>query len=121
MLNLTDKNGKGDKPMNNFDNIQSRLSLILTKEDMNRLKFRERKGEKEIIADVHGMKCNKAKIFINNIVNLVREAVRVIVIHGYNHGTAIKEMINNEYKNPHINKIISDRYNMGRTDILINF
>ena len=102
-----------------MNNIKFRLSLILTKEDMKRLEFKEKDGEKEVIADVHGMKCCEAKRFINNIINLAREAIKLIVIHGYNHGTSIKTMITTEYSNPHVKSINTNIHNMGRTEILV--
>ena len=100
-------------------NMELRLSLILTDADMRRLQFKEREGEKEIIADVHGMKCYQAKKFINNIINVIRDAVRLIIIHGYNHGTAIKNMINTDFHNPHVSSIEACDFNLGRTDILV--
>ncbi len=102
-----------------MNDIRFRLSLILTRDDMDRLQFSESNGEKEIIADVHGMKCYEAKKFVNNIVNLVRVSIKLIVIHGYNHGTAIKKMLNSEYSNPHVCQITTDNSNMGRTYIFV--
>ena len=100
-------------------NIEFRLSLILTKEDMKRLKIKERDGVKEITIDLHRMSCSQAKRFINNIINLVRESCRLILIHGYNHGTALKDMIRSDIENSHIEAIMADAHNLGRTDILL--
>ena len=71
--------------------VDDRLKMILTQEEINRLKITESNSEHiKIIADVHGMKCYEARRFINNIINIVRIAFQLVIIHGYNHGTAIK-------------------------------
>lgn len=98
-----------------MENIRLKLSLILTQENMNRLDFHEKEGE--IIVDVHGMKCCEAKRFINNIINISMRKVKITVIHGYNHGTAIRDMIRNGYQNSHIKYVIPDERNQGVTRI----
>lgn len=72
-----------------------------------------------MIVDVHGMKCPQAKRFINNIINVVRIVFRLIIIHGYNHGTAIKEMLAQNFSNNHIYEQFPDPRNQGVTHMLI--
>ncbi len=80
--------------------VISRLKLILTKDELDRISVQEKKnGKISITADVHGMKCNEAKRFI---INIVRIAFQIVIIHGYNHGTAIKEMLAQNFSNDHI-------------------
>ena len=55
----------------NYDYILTKLSFILSKNDMDRISLIS-KDEMRIIVDVHGMKCLQAKKFINNIINVVR-------------------------------------------------
>lgn len=100
------------------ENIRNRLSIIMTKDELKRLTFNQEKGEVEIVADVHGMKCVYAKRFLNNILNLSNQKIKLTVIHGYNHGTAIKDMINNGLGNSHIIKTYNDTTNIGRTFII---
>ena len=52
----------------NYDYILTKLSFILSKNDMDRISLIF-KDEMRIIVDVHGMKCIQAKKFINNIIN----------------------------------------------------
>lgn len=96
--------------------IKFKLSLILTQKDMNRLQFRDKEGE--IIADVHGMKCYEAKRFINNIINIAMTKIKLTIVHGYNHGTAIRDMIRQSYNNAHVRYIIPDQQNQGITRIM---
>ncbi len=100
--------------------VNSRLKMIFTQEEINRLKITEiDENQIRIIADVHGMKCSQARRFINNIINTVRVAFQLIVIHGYNHGTAIKDMLAENFSNSHIVKQHADFYNQGVTHMYI--
>ncbi len=96
----------------------NRLSIILTKDELKRLTLNQNKNGIELIADVHGMKCFQAKRFINNILNLSNQKMKLTVIHGFHHGTAIKDMIKNGLENRHIINIYNDQKNIGRTFII---
>ena len=72
-----------------------------------------------ITADVHGMKCYEARRFINNIINIVHTTFQLVIIHGYNRGTAIKEMLTQNFSNDHIFEQFQDPCNQGVTLMLI--
>lgn len=100
--------------------IRTRLRMVLTQSEMNRIKISEsRSGKIRITADVHGMKCCEARRFINNIINIVRTAFQLVIIHGYNRGTAIKEMLAQNFSNDHIYEQFPDPRNQGVTHMLI--
>lgn len=100
--------------------IRSRLELIFTQDEMHRLSIDEASGSTlKIVADVHGMKCFQAKRFINNIINIVRATFRLVIIHGFNHGTAIKDMLAGTFTNTHIVERHLDTRNRGVTHMLI--
>ncbi len=100
--------------------VISRLNMILTTDELKRIQVLQNADEKlMIIVDVHGMTCTKARKFINNIINVVRVAFQLIIIHGYNHGTAIKDMLANSFTNSHISKKYTDSFNYGITHMLI--
>ncbi len=100
--------------------ISRKLQMIFTNNEINRLSIKEIPGTMtQITADVHGMKCSQARRFINNIINTVRVAFQLIIIHGYNHGTAIKDMLAQNFINTHITKQHSDPYNQGVTHMFI--
>lgn len=89
--------------MNRKERIWEKLGTVLSEEDMKRLWITGLSKEKfKIIADVHGMKRFEAKRFLRNIIALIREAFLLMVIHGYNHGTVLKEltrsMLDNAYR-----------------------
>lgn len=97
--------------------VGTRLQMIFTSDEFGRLRIGESDNELSIIADVHGMKCRQARRFLNNIINAVRQPFRLEVIHGYVHGTAIKEMLDRNFDNVHIIEHHSDPCNYGVTYI----
>lgn len=100
--------------------ISNTFKTIFTADENSRLTITEYKNKNvRIIADVHGMKCLQARRFINNIINSVRTVLRLIIIHGYNHGTAIKDMLTENINNSHIIKQYQDSCNKGVTHILV--
>lgn len=100
--------------------VNERIMMILSQEDISRLIISESaSGHIKIIADVHGMKCYEARRFINNIIGVVHADFQLVVIHGYNHGTAIKEMLAQDFQNTHISERFPDSYNQGITHMYI--
>lgn len=101
--------------------VSRKLQMIFTNDEINRISIKEAPGTKpQIIADVHGMKCSQARRFINNIINTIHEAFKLIIIHGYNHGTAIKDILADNFCNSHIAEQYIDPYNQGVTHMLIS-
>jgi DNA-nicking Smr family endonuclease len=98
--------------------VKMRFSMIFTKEQLERINTREIKGGiTEVTADVHGLSVKNAKKFINNIINVARTAIKLVIIHGYNHGTAIKDMIRETFDNSHVVGKYDCSYNKGVTFI----
>lgn len=73
-----------------------------------------------ITVDVHGMNSFQAKIKINSILRKADKGVyRIRIIHGYNDGTVIKNMVSNEFKNhPKVQRIVCG-LNRGQTELLL--
>lgn len=99
--------------------IKERLSGIYTNEETARINITENSDGISVVVDVHGMKCSQAKRFINNLINIARCPFLLTVIHGYNHGTAILEMVRSELKNQHISRMFLDSHNQGVTYLSI--
>lgn len=93
-----------------------RLKILFSEEEIGRISVTESIGAPmSIVVDVHGMKTHEAKRFISNLINMVRMDFNLIVIHGYNHGTAIKNMLGTNFSNPHVKDQHADWKNPGRT------
>lgn len=99
--------------------IQERLSGIYTNEETARIHITENNNGIYVVVDLHGMRCGQAKRFINNLINIARCPFLLTVIHGYNHGTAILEMVRNELRNQHISRMFLDSHNQGVTYLAI--
>lgn len=97
--------------------IQKRLCSIFGNTDLTRISLKY--NDEICVTDVHGMKCYQAKRFINNIINVLRITFRLVIIHGYNHGTAIKDMLADNFINTHILEQRADLHNQGITRMLI--
>ena len=96
--------------------IDTRFRMVFTEAEMNRLVITtDMYGSPYITVDVHGMKCGQARRFINNIINITLSGFRMVVIHGYNNGTAIKDMLATDFSNERIVSKNADSYNPGRT------
>ena len=95
--------------------IKERLQIVFSKEEISRITLISNADELRIVADVHGMKCYQARRFINNIINLIRTSFKLIIIHGYNHGTAIKDMLSDNFTNAHVFLKCTDPCNQGIT------
>jgi len=100
-----------------IDYMHGRFEMIFTESMIDRMRLlTSLDGEVEkIIVDVHGLTCKEAERFINNIVNITRGCCVVEVIHGYRHGTRIKEMLRQRFRNPIIKEIVGDQWNLGVT------
>lgn len=100
--------------------LLDRLCVIFSQAEMRRLSISlDETHEIRITADVHGMTCYEAKRFLRNIINILRIAFKLTVIHGYRHGTAIKEMLVNSFSSNRVSSIIGIPYNLGRTEIAV--
>ncbi len=96
-----------------------RLKFVFSDSEMKRITINDSKEVVTVTVDVHGLKCFQAKRFINNIINLIQVMFKLVVIHGYNHGTAIKDMLSNDFSNEHVMFQTVDPNNKGVTYMLI--
>lgn len=97
------------------------LEMVFSKEEIERISINIVDTiSQEVSIDVHGMTCREAKRFINNIVNLSNRTCQITVIHGFRHGTSIKDMLWNNYANPHVCGMEPTRYNQGRTILTLS-
>ena len=100
--------------------VSTKLTMIFSQKDVSRLEITEVNPEHlKITVDVHGMRCSEARRFINNIICIVNMDCQLVIIHGYNHGTAIKEMLLHNFNNKHIYERSRDSKNQGITYMLI--
>ncbi len=99
--------------------MSEKIMFLFSKEDVLRISEKMIKGRKIIFVDMHGMKAKVAKKFLNNLISLNTEGYDMCIIHGYNHGTAIKEIVYNELSNDRIKEKKVYENNLGRTYLKI--
>jgi DNA-nicking Smr family endonuclease len=62
----------------------------------------DRQGEK-LIVDIHGMRAEPAKFRLEaTIAGCSNQIKEIVVIHGFNQGQVLKEMVRNELMSPRI-------------------
>lgn len=99
---------------------ETRMNLILTKEDGKRISYKEDENGLTITVDVHGCSVKKAEWLIRNIIAVVHQiAFTLLVIHGYVHGTKILEMIRNDFENSRVVTIRRYQVNNGETELAV--
>ena len=101
-------------------NMKVRMRQVFTDEEMRRISVNVTDGRATVIADVHGMGCLQARVFISNVIALFRGAFNLIVVHGFNHGTALRDMIRRnpfEEISSKINSVRSLPWNDGVTQM----
>ncbi len=103
----------------NKQQIIDRLHMIYTDEYIGRLRIAVSKGHVSITADVHGLTVKEARRFINNIITILDIPLTLIIIHGYRHGHAIKEMIMDNFTNSKVICKIPDPVNKGVTNLAV--
>ena len=93
-----------------------RMTLVLSSKEMARITEGQAAAHTEnYMIDLHGLKRKEAKRFLNNIVNLITRTTELRVIHGYNHGTVLKDMIREDFSNPKIREVRLSVFNLGET------
>ena len=93
-----------------------RFEIIFSENEMRRFTV----SNEELLIDVHGMNCRQAMMFLKNVIALIRGSVTLNVIHGYNHGQAIKNMcMHSEKISERIVKTESLPWNPGVTKFII--
>lgn len=65
--------------------------------------------------DLHKLSVRDARRLVRNIIAISRDSMDLEVIHGYHHGTAIKEMLHTEKLSNRISGMEGVKGNLGRT------
>ena len=100
--------------------IVNRINTIFTQEEIDRITFgASGDGTIDITVDAHGMTCSMLRRYLNNLICVVHTRFRLVVIHGYKHGTALKEMLAEMYHNQHVTDRFVHPDNPGRTCMVI--
>ena len=100
----------------NYDDLLSRVEFVCFGDYLGRVKIKKNiHNNPEITFDAHGLTVQEAKRVIRNIVNVSRSPIHLCIIHGFNRGTGIKDMLTKEtFSGKLINRFCPDN-NPGET------
>ena len=76
-------------------------------------------GTPSITLNVHELSAKDAKRLVMNVINVLQGKVNLTIIHGYNHGTAIKDMLADENFNGRLTERYCPKRNPGLTNLQI--
>ncbi len=103
------------------EQIMQRMTFIMYGEDICRVNISEESdGTKTIMVDLHGLNRKSAAKMISNIIAMFMFPFNLVLIHGYNHGTVLKEYIAYDLNNPRITKKSTPYNNPGITYLTID-
>ncbi|MCQ2467691.1 MAG: Smr/MutS family protein [Clostridia bacterium] len=99
--------------------IQSRLGLILTRIEQERISFFCSENSMSVAVDLHGLSYVKGKRLLRNIINTIPFDCSILVIHGFNHGTVLKNMVRNDLISSRVVRSECFDFNPGVTRLII--
>lgn len=76
--------------------------------------------EQVLEVDIHNMDVWQASTYLERLVTWIPSSIKeIVVIHGYQSGTALLKMVRNEFKHNRVQrKFLS--LNQGRTSLILN-
>lgn len=99
--------------------MRERMRMVFTDEQIRRVVVQDKNQTVNLIADVHGMGCQEATMFVKNLVALFTESFKLTVVHGYHNGTAIRDTIRKTDISPKVTRVHWTGYNDGVTEFNI--
>ena len=101
-------------------NFTDKVAFLFPGDEGRRISIIETPSGNILVSiDVHGMTRRQAERSIRNLINLARCPFTLTIIHGYNHGTAILDMVRTKHISSHIKGRYADNYNPGVTYLAI--
>ena len=91
--------------------MNKNMMMVFTKDELERIK----ENPDGISLDLHQLSVKQSKRLVNNVISMNRDNFSLTLIHGYIHGTAIKEMLIANYDNPRVIRKHGVKNNYGRT------
>lgn len=90
-----------------MNDLEDRMAFVVYGENNWRLKIQQYPWrEPDLTYDAHGQSVPDARRTIRNIINISRSPLHLVIIHGFNRGTAIKQMLAEE----HFSDRLMDRF-----------
>lgn len=102
------------------EQFMSNMRFILAEDDLQRVDMsNDSSGDMVVTLDLHGYGRNKASQMLKNVIAITRGAFTMNVIHGFNHGTVLKEMLMEEAFSQRVIDKKCPAWNPGQTFLTI--
>ncbi len=102
------------------EQVMKNMKFIMCGDDLWRVNTEtDEDGKLQIEFDMHGLSRKEAKRQLKNIIAINPSAFTINAIHGFNHGTVLKEMIHDDELSTRVTDKQYLDYNPGRTMIII--
>ena len=96
--------------------MKERIMFLFTMDEISRIRSTiQENGTHILTVDLHGLRVKEAIKFLKNLIAADKEGYDICVIHGYLHGTAIKEAIYKQKISNRISKKYCCNGNCGMT------
>lgn len=95
--------------------MEERLELVLKKEQLSRIRFEQA----ELTVDLHGMCQSECRWLVRTMIAIIFTDFQLNLIHGYNHGTKLKEMLLATNLSDRVTDMYCDPWNPGMTHMHI--
>ena len=95
--------------------MEERIKLVLPERDVERCDF---SLEDVVTVDVHGLSLNNMIRLLKNISCICRQSFTLRIIHGFNHGTKLKDAVRTEGMFTRSYRIVPDQTNPGVTMLI---
>lgn len=100
----------------NIEQIYNRMTFVLSKEELDRVRvFQDVDGIVVLQIDLHLMNRFSVRKLIDKTITMIRCPFRLDLIHGFNRGQVLKNLIEYEYENDRVVDIYTPSYNPGET------
>lgn len=103
--------------MKTFEQAMERIHFVVYGENEKRLQVSQQ-DTLAITLDLHQLSKKDASRLICNVINIVDQPCKIDLIHGYHHGTVIKDYIQNDLHNRKIVQKKTFQKNPGHTMLL---
>ena len=94
--------------------------IFMTRDELARI--HAGKNDDEIMVDLHGLTEREARRFLRNLIACMKTKFSIFVVHGYRHGTVIKDMIRerNSGISRRVIRVDPCEWNPGATTMVID-
>ena len=100
--------------------MSEKMMYLFSKEEIARVKDTVRMNGKHLVTvDMHGLRAKEAKRFLKNLIAVNKDGCEMCVIHGYKHGTAIRDIVNHDNFGKRVVGRFPVKNNPGRTRLML--